>query len=415
MKRFLSSFAEELLSYTSLGALLFFIANLADAERSLFRGIEGPLLLVVFLAQACLLGMMRPSVLGRVLLGSSTALFLLAIKLLTGGFAAVLDGDVFLLVAYSLLSNGIQAFAIAFSRFKLQRQILELPLGLLASTAVWLFASYAIYRTPAFALVPDRRAADIASFFGFIFNGEYLFVIYPAIAFTVAVGTALAIARARAISTLFRTKRLFERAESPKDGGEARALPGASRRNVAVLYADIRKFTEIAEKAKPDEVSQLLRMYFAAWETLISERGGVIDKYMGDSLQAAFGIDGQGEPCEQAVLAAEEFLKERLKLLQAELAARSLPVIRSIGIGISYGEVMIGAFGGGDPWRNRIIGEAANASARLEGLCREFKQNLVISSEVYKHIPIELQTGFAPLGEILMRGSQSPTPIYGKN
>jgi len=76
---------------------------------------------------------------------------------------------------------------------------------------------------------------------------------------------------------------------------------------------------------------------------------------------------------------------------------------------------MIGAFGGGDPWRNRIIGEAANASARLEGLCREFKQNLVISSEVYKHIPIELQTGFAPLGEILMRGSQSPTPIYGKN
>jgi len=100
--------------------------------------------------------------------------------------------------------------------------------------------------------------------------------------------------------------------------------------------------------------------------------------------------------------------------LQDDLAANSLPVIRHVGIGVHAGMAAIGELGSGSTRRVATVGEAVNTAARLDSLCREFRQDLLISASTYKQLGIESQAWFQQLGEVLLRGKTQPVAVFGR-
>jgi adenylate cyclase len=186
------------------------------------------------------------------------------------------------------------------------------------------------------------------------------------------------------------------------------------RREVTILYADLWNFTPLAEKEGPTATFGLLTRYYALWDIVVRRNKGIIDQFVGDSVIAVFGMMGEKDACDNAVACALDFFKE-FPYLQEDLADRRLPLVKHIGIGIHAGKVSAGelstASGQG---RIAIIGEAINMAARLDSLCREYKQDMLISQSVYKQLGLESQAHFVQIGEVLFRGNTQPQLVYGR-
>jgi adenylate cyclase len=132
-----------------------------------------------------------------------------------------------------------------------------------------------------------------------------------------------------------------------------------------VLFADIRGFTSISEKEKPEKVVALLNKYFSVMTEIIFEHGGTLDKYIGDGLMALFGAPtASPEDALNAVKAAVT-MQKRLGPLNEELRAEGLGTI-SMGIGLHTGEATIGYIGSDKRSEYTAIGDTVNLASRLE-------------------------------------------------
>ncbi|MDA2919464.1 adenylate/guanylate cyclase domain-containing protein [Desulfobacterota bacterium AH_259_B03_O07] len=154
-------------------------------------------------------------------------------------------------------------------------------------------------------------------------------------------------------------------------------------KDVAILFADIRGFTTFAEALVPYDVIHVLNRYFHRMEQVINQNGGYIDNYMGDGLLALFGVEKEDEAPLKAVKAGLEMLEEMENLR---------PYLQSIydkcweiGIGIHYGEAVIGTIGGAAR-RKTIIGDSVNFASRIESANKELDTKLLISQQVYEHV-----------------------------
>jgi len=140
---------------------------------------------------------------------------------------------------------------------------------------------------------------------------------------------------------------------------------GGVNQKVTVLFADIRGFTALAEREKPDKIVALLNRYFSAMSEVIFEHGGTLDKYIGDGLMAIFGAPtATKEDALNAVKAAVR-MQKRLAKLNEELRAEGFSEI-SIGIGLHTGEALIGYIGSDKRSEYTAIGDTVNLAARLE-------------------------------------------------
>lgn len=126
--------------------------------------------------------------------------------------------------------------------------------------------------------------------------------------------------------------------------------PVEERKLATVLFADVVGFTSLAERTDPEVVARMVDAAFSELASVVAQHGGTVDKYMGDSLMALFGVPAaHDDDAERAVAAA--------------LAMRRLGGDLVFAIGVNTGEVMVGAPGGGD---TTVIGDAVNVAARLE-------------------------------------------------
>jgi len=174
-----------------------------------------------------------------------------------------------------------------------------------------------------------------------------------------------------------------------------------SEREIAILFADIRGFTELAEGRLPYDVVFILNRYFATMGRAVEAAGGRVDKFIGDGLMALFGIEnGRKAGCREA-LAAARLMSERLADLNASLRAELDRSLR-IGIGIHCGPVIVGEMGYGSAAAITAIGDAVNTASRLEELTKEYDCELVASEETIARAGLDL-SGF-PRREIEIRG-----------
>jgi adenylate cyclase len=181
-----------------------------------------------------------------------------------------------------------------------------------------------------------------------------------------------------------------------------------SEREIAILFADIRSFTQLAETKLPYDVVFLLNRYFEEMGRAIEGAGGRVDKFIGDGIMALFGVEGGVEAGCRAALAAASAMSDRLIHLNAVLA-EDLPTPLKIGIGIHAGPAIVGEMGFGQTVSVTAIGDAVNTASRLESMTKEQGVQLIVSEEVARHAETNLDR--FPAMEIMVRGRVQPLTI----
>jgi len=158
---------------------------------------------------------------------------------------------------------------------------------------------------------------------------------------------------------------------------------------LAVLFADLRGFTRMAENKLPYDVVFFLNRYFEAVGTAITGAGGVTNQFTGDGVMALFGIEsGPAAGSRQALVAARAMV-ERVNALSAELAG-DLPTPLRIGIGIHAGPAVVGRMGWGESFYLTAVGDTVHVAARLEQATKDYAAELVVSEDVARHATLDL-------------------------
>jgi adenylate cyclase len=140
---------------------------------------------------------------------------------------------------------------------------------------------------------------------------------------------------------------------------------GGDRREVTLLFSDLRNFTHFAERTRPEEVVQILNVHFDAMVRIISDHGGYVVDFLGDSLFAVFGAPtSNSDHAYQATKCALIMQLTRQKL-NDELADPHLPRLE-MGIGINTGSCVVGNMGSQMRIKYGVVGHAVNLAARIE-------------------------------------------------
>jgi len=192
-------------------------------------------------------------------------------------------------------------------------------------------------------------------------------------------------------------------------GGRLRPNRSGERCHVAVLFADIRGFTERSEKEAAEALIALLNRYFAEMTAAIHSHGGIVDKLIGDGLMASFGTPQPLPLPERNALEAARDMLRRLARLNRQLAAAGQATL-SIGIGVHCGEVLAGFVGSKKRNDYTLIGDAVNTASRLEGITKRLGYPIVCSTAVAE--AVGRPEFLTDLGEQALRG-HSPMRLYG--
>jgi adenylate cyclase len=188
-----------------------------------------------------------------------------------------------------------------------------------------------------------------------------------------------------------RLHRTLERYVSPAVAQEILKQPGdfsqitvGQRRQAAVLFSDIRGFSRISYQLGAEETVSLLNTYLDVMVTAILHHRGTIDKFIGDAVMAEFGApisQGALPDAMNAIHAALE-MRRTLATLRQQLAEQNLPPLYH-GIGISYGDVVIGNVGSIQRLEYTAIGDTVNVASRIEGLTKLVGTDLLITAPLY--------------------------------
>ncbi len=158
---------------------------------------------------------------------------------------------------------------------------------------------------------------------------------------------------------------------------------------LAVLFADLRGFTRMAEHKLPYDVVFVLNRYFEAVGTAITRAGGVTNQFTGDGVMALFGIDSGPAAGSRQALAAARAMVDAVSALSAELAAE-LAVPLRIGVGIHTGPAVVGRMGWGESFYLTAVGDTVHVAARLEQATKDYAAELVVSEDVARHAALDL-------------------------
>jgi adenylate cyclase len=204
----------------------------------------------------------------------------------------------------------------------------------------------------------------------------------------------------------------FERYFAPQlaariaDSAEAMKL-GGDKRQVAVLFSDIRGFTALSETMNPDAMATLLTEYFTEMVDCVFRHGGMLDKFIGDAVMAQWGAPlGNPDDADRAMQAAMDMMTA-LQKLNERWKKEGRPTLE-IGIGLNHGEAFAGNIGSERRLEFTVIGDTVNTASRLcsaagageillsDGMRRAMKS----PPKLTKRPPLEL------------KGKSQPVPVY---
>jgi adenylate cyclase len=158
---------------------------------------------------------------------------------------------------------------------------------------------------------------------------------------------------------------------------------------LAVLFADLRGFTRMAENKLPYDVVFVLNRYFETVGTAITRAGGVTNQFTGDGVMALFGIESGPVTGSRQALEAARAMVAGVEALSVELATHLGSALR-IGIGIHTGPAVVGRMGWGDSFYLTAVGDTVHVAARLEQATKDYAAQLVVSDVVAKHANLDL-------------------------
>jgi adenylate cyclase len=192
------------------------------------------------------------------------------------------------------------------------------------------------------------------------------------------------------------------------DGRRTGDAQGGREQEVVVLFADLRRFTRLAEHRLPYDVVFFLNRYFEAVGGAVQRSGGVANQYTGDGVMALFGLEtGPEQGCRQALIAAGEMVRS-VAVLSEALAADLAEPLR-IGIGIHTGPAVVGRMGYADAIYLTAVGDTVHVASRLEALTKEYDCELVVSEAVARRAGVP--TVGLPRHELTLRNRAEPLAV----
>jgi adenylate cyclase len=184
---------------------------------------------------------------------------------------------------------------------------------------------------------------------------------------------------------------------------------GGETREVTLLMSDIRDFTGRSETMTPEQLITFLNRYFQIMVGCVIDHRGIVDKFMGDAILAVFGapIVHEGHATEAALAALD--MRAQLKMLNQDLIGEGYPPLR-IGVGINTGEVVTGNLGSEARMEYTVIGDAVNATQRIEDLTKEFKTDILVADTTLAKLADEFEMGEPHY--VTLRGRHAETAVY---
>ena len=177
-------------------------------------------------------------------------------------------------------------------------------------------------------------------------------------------------------------------------------------RRVAVMFVDIRGFTEAASKRHPAAVVARLDAAFAVLVEVVDRHGGIVNKFLGDGFLALFGA-----PLPDPGAARNAVAAGREMLAAAERSNRDHDWPFRLGIGVHVGEVVTGTIGSASRKEFTVIGDTVNLASRIEAMNKEFDSQLLVSEAVWRELGDEAVDA-VPLGALPIRGYTTPVPLW---
>ncbi|MBW4469768.1 MAG: GAF domain-containing protein [Stenomitos rutilans HA7619-LM2] len=208
-------------------------------------------------------------------------------------------------------------------------------------------------------------------------------------------------------STMYRymtqelAEQLLENPDAAKMGGD--------RKDVTVLFSDIRSYTTLTESLEAEAVVEMLNKYFESMVDAVFQHKGTLDKYIGDAIMAVFGSPlPLDDHAWMAVQTAIE-MRRRLTIFNADRTANHQPPIR-IGIGINSDSVISGNIGSSKRMEFTAIGDGVNLGSRLESASKQYGTDIVISENTFKPCADRIWT--RELDYIKVKGKNRPVAVY---
>jgi adenylate cyclase len=184
---------------------------------------------------------------------------------------------------------------------------------------------------------------------------------------------------------------------------------GGDKKELTILFSDIRGFTSLSEKMKPEELVHLLNEYLSDMTKIIMEQRGLVDKFIGDAIMAFWGAPLKEK--KHADLACESALgmKAKLEELNKKWSKEGLPYLK-IGIGIHTGKAVVGNIGSEERFDYTAIGDDVNLSSRLEGVTKQYDVYILISEFTLNELSKEFIV--RELDHVTVKGKNHPIKIY---
>ncbi len=154
---------------------------------------------------------------------------------------------------------------------------------------------------------------------------------------------------------------------------------------VAVLFTDIKDFTNISENLKPEEVVNLLSEYQKRMIKAVFENKGTVDKFIGDAVMATFGTPrSRGNDAQNALNCARE-MQVSLRQWNKERQGQNIKEIEH-RIGINIGPAIVGNIGSEERVEYTVIGDTVNVASRILEQCKELQKDVLVSEDVYRRL-----------------------------
>ena len=184
---------------------------------------------------------------------------------------------------------------------------------------------------------------------------------------------------------------------------------GGEKRELTVLFSDIRGFTTLAERMAPEALVKFINSYLTPMTEIVFDEGGTLDKYIGDAVMAFWGAPmEQADHALRAVRAALRFV-DALEALKLRWRAENLPEF-DIGVGINSGPMVVGNMGSDIRFDYTVMGDAVNLASRLEGTNKEYGTRLLMSEATY--LLVKEHVTARRLGSVRVKGKRKPVFIY---
>ncbi|MEX0319246.1 MAG: adenylate/guanylate cyclase domain-containing protein [Ruegeria sp.] len=169
----------------------------------------------------------------------------------------------------------------------------------------------------------------------------------------------------------------------------------------AILFADMRRFTELTSEMSAEQATQLLNAYYDCIVPPIEDAGGEVLKFMGDGVLAIFRAEGEGkQTCIRAMEAAREGL--------ARVNAADTSPRFDVGVALHFGEVAYGNVGSGLRLDYTVIGRDVNLAARVASLCGNLSEPLLVSNDFQRQAGIPARS----VGTHTLKGLKTPQEVF---